>query len=125
MVAHGVKESSLTVQRRSLLIGMPNLLFRPQEQDRNRGTSILSFRDAIRKLPEIRSKQLPTYVDTFPAGRFSSIWADDSFDVLHAMAYTHSAASQIRRIAIPKKNACWSSTAASACRVANTEVQTL
>jgi hypothetical protein len=81
-----------------LLIGMPNLLFRPQEQDR--GTSILNFKDAIRKLSERRSKQLPTYVDTFSAGRFSSIWADDSFDALHAMAYTHSAASQIRRIAI-------------------------
>jgi hypothetical protein len=106
-------------------IDMPNLLSRPQEQDRNRGTSILNFKDGIRELSERRLKQLPTGVHTLPAGLLSSIGADCSFEPTHAMAYTHPAAFQIRRVATPRKNACWGGTPASACCAANTDVQTL
>jgi hypothetical protein len=68
--AHAVDESPLAVWIHPLPIGMPNHLFRPQEQDRDRGTSILHFQDAIRKLSERRSKQLRTPI---PAGRLGSI----------------------------------------------------
>ena len=63
-------------------------------------------------------------VDEAPIERLSSTRADSSFDASHAMAYTHPAASLTRRVANPRRNACWGGTLASACRVANTGVQT-
>jgi hypothetical protein len=83
-------------------------------------------------IPKTQSASCPkgqgscrTTVDTFPAGRLGSIGTDGSVDACHAMAYTHPAAFQIRRMANPRKNACQGGTPASACCVANTDVQTL
>jgi hypothetical protein len=98
----------------------PNLVSATRQRPRNK-----QFKDQ-RSNPQAARKAIKVVVgaaiDKSPAGRPSSTGAGGSFDALHAnaMAYTHPAAFQIRRIANPRKNACRGGTPASACCVANT-----